>query len=243
MKRNYIIAALILGFVIFPVVVIQFTLAKSEQGTDTPQYVFKARIREQLGETNTSVNVYDGVKITRYQYFLVETLDGTTPDTEFVILIVNQDVTRGYSNVKLDINQEFWGHGYLMDPDLYEHLGDEYIFFEHPQVQLYQVKGTLLWPDQIPPLKLLYQAPIARLTAPYYLWAFPQMDEFTTRNYVAFIIQTVLIIGTIVLAIKKREDKGTLVIILLAFILLTMVISSSVLPNPYWSNYDSQYFP
>ena len=237
MNRKQVIGGLILAIVIFPFVVIQFTLAKAEQGAEDPRYIIHAQIREMLGETETLM--------TKFQYFLVEKLAGDAPATEFVVLISTGrgGLTRGLSNVKLESNQEFWGHGFFMDPARYENMGDEYIFFGLPQVYLWQIKGTLLWPDQTTALKLLYQAPIARLTALYYVVAFPLMDEFTLRHYVAFIAQTVLIVATIVLAVKKREDKWNLLLIVLAYILLTMLITSPVLPNPYWYNYESLYFP
>lgn len=49
MNRKLVIGALILAILIFPFVVIQFTLTKAGQGSD-PRYMFKARISDKLGE-------------------------------------------------------------------------------------------------------------------------------------------------------------------------------------------------
>lgn len=134
----------------------------------------------------------------------METLEGEAPATEVVIL-VSSGLTRGQSNVVFQPDQEFWGHGWLMDPEKY--TGEQYLFFGQPQVYLWQIKGSMYWPDQVIALKLLYQAPIARLTAFYYVVVFPFMDEFTIRNYVAFIAQTILIIATGILLIKKASRQ------------------------------------
>lgn len=235
MNRKFMIGALILAIVIFPFMVIQFTLAKSETAGETPKHIFKAKIQEKLDETETVTAIY--------QYYLVEQLEGG-PDTEFVVLITSPQTQWGRytqvpSNMEIEINQEFWGHGWLMDPSS---PGEEYLFFDRPQVYLWQIKGTVLWPDQITELKFFYLAPITHLMAPILVVVFPLTDDFTLSHFIAIIVQTIVLVATIVMLIKHRQDKENLVLIVLGYILLTLIILTPVLPNPYGHSF-ARYWP
>jgi len=214
-NRKVVCSLLILAILAVPLVMVQVI------PTDTPQpYVFKARILEKLNE----------ILERKIQYFLVERLEGTAPAIEFVVLI-DRAYTRGYSNVKLEPNQEFWAQGSLMIPD--DCCGKPFLFFEQPQIYVRQIKGLVFWPDQSTELKLLYQAPITRLITPVFVVLFPFMEEFTLRSYLSVIAQTVIIVATIVLLIKNRDKKENIVIILLVYTLLTMVVTIPVLTDLY----------
>jgi len=214
-NRKVVYSLLLLAIIILPLVVVHVI------PTDNPEpYVFKFQIRQKLDETLNG----------KLQYFLVERLEGTAPATEFVVCI-DRTYTRGFSNVRLNKSQQYWGQGSLMTPANYP--GEEYLFFNQPQIYIRQLKGTLFWPDQITELKLLYQAPITRLITPVFVVLFPFMEEFTLRSYLSIIAQTVVIVATIVLLIKKRDEKENIVIILLIYTLFTMVVTILVLTDLY----------
>jgi len=111
--------------------------------------------------------------------------------------------------------------------------GEQYLFFGRPQIYVRQIKGALLWPDQVTELKILYLAPITRLLAPGYVVLYPFMEEFTLINYITFLVQTLVIAITIVLIIKKRENPEDIVTILLAYALVTMIVTVPMLPDLY----------
>jgi len=182
--------------------------------------MFKVQISEKLDETLNG----------KLQYFLVELFEGGAPATEFVVLI-DSAYTRGYSNIKLEPIQEFWGLGNLMTPEIY--FGDQYLFFGLPQLYVWQIKGTIFWPDQATELKLLYRAPVASLLAPILVMFYPTVEEFTLSNYLAIIVQTIVLAATIVLLIKNRHEKESIVRILLVYVLLTMSFTIPLLKDMY----------
>jgi len=214
-NRKVVFFLLILAIVILPLVVVQVI------PTDNPEpYIFKFQISNKLDETLNG----------KLQYYLVERLEGTTPATEFVVCI-DRAYTRGFSNVRLNKSLQYWGQGSLMNP--VDYPGDKYLFFDRPQIYIRQLKGTIFWPDQVTELKLLYQAPITRLITPVFVVLFPFMEEFTLRSYISVIVQTVVIVATIVLLIINRDEKENLVMIVLVYTLLTMVVTIPVLTDLY----------
>lgn len=206
--RNIVISCLILAIVVVPLVAIQTTPID-----DPLAYEFKVRIREKLGETENG----------RLQYFLVDQLEGKALDAEFVVM-VDSSVTRGLSNIELGPHQEFWGFGGLMSK--LDYFGDQYLFFDRPQIYVVQIRGTLFWPTQITELKQFYWAPFINVVrAPVLTVLFPGMEEFELSTYLALIVQTIVLAATIVLVIKNRKDKWTVLAILLTYALLVIVFT------------------
>ena len=218
MNRNLVFSSLMLACLVLPLVTVQFTLKDIE--TDPQSYMFEAQISEKLDETLNG----------HLQYFRVELLEGEAPASEFVVLI-DRTYTRGYSNIKLELNQEFWGLGNLMTPEIY--FGGQYLFFGLPQLHVWQIKGTIFWPDQGTELKLLYRAPIASLLAPMLVVFYPTVEEFTLSNYVAILAQTIVLAATIVLLIKNRQDKERIIEILLLYVFLTLIFTIPLLKDLY----------
>ena len=211
----FVISCLIVAIIIVPLVAIQ-TVPQE----DPCCYEFKARIREKLGETTSNIQNPDAGKL---HYFLVDHLGGQAPDVEFVIMI-DSGVTLGISNIILEPNQEFLGYGNLMTPD--EYYGDQYLFFDRPQIYMVQIKGTLFWPSQITELTHFFWAPfISLVRGPVLSVVFPGTEEFTLSTYYALIIQTITLAATIILVIKKREDKWAVGIILLTYVLLMIIFT------------------
>ena len=154
MHPKYVTGALVLGLLIFPVFIVQFTLM--DETAEPSQYMCKVKILHKLDET------LEGT----YQYYMVQLLEGEGPADEFVILIDKWTIQR---HDQLDLallapNFEFWGLGRLMTPEVW--VGDQYLFFDLPQLYLLQVKGRLFWPDQVIELRFLYQAPLRALDLP-----------------------------------------------------------------------------
>jgi hypothetical protein len=213
--RKNVIVVLLLAVMVVPVGIVQVI------PTDSPQpYVFQARIRQKLDETLQG----------QLQYFLVDRISGEAPAAEFVVLI-DQAYSRGYTNVKFEVDQEFWGQGSLMTPEVF--YGEQYLFFEHPQIYVSQIKGSLLWPDQVTELKILYLAPLTSILAPLYMVRYPFMEEFTLTNYLTILVQTLVLAATIVLIIKKRENPEAIVTILLAYALVTIIVIIPMLTDLY----------
>lgn len=212
-SRKSIILGVSLVVLIVPLIIIQVI------PTDNPQsYVFKVRISSKLDETANG----------HHQYFFVEWLDGDEMAPAFVVLI-DSAYTRGRFNVVLERNQEFWGQGNLIKPG----EGLDLPYMSMPQYYVRQIKGSILWPDQGTELKLLYLAPILRLTDPPFVVLFPFMEEFTIRTYLVLIVQTIVIITTGYLLVKNRHKTGNQILIMLVYILLTMVLTIPRLTDLY----------
>lgn len=204
-SRKHIIVGLSLVILFVPLIAIQVI------PTDSPQpYMFKVRISSKLDETTNG----------HRQYFFMEWLEGDEMAPAFVVLI-DSAYTRGQSNAVLEPNQEFWCQGSLIKPG----EGLDLPHMSMPQFYVRQIKGSILWPDQVTELKLLYLAPIFRLSDPPFVVLLPFMEEFTLGTYLVVILQTIVILTTVYLLVKHRRDPGNRVIILLGYILLTMILT------------------
>jgi len=212
-SRKSIIVGVFLVVLIVPLIIIQVI------PTDNPQsYVFRVRISSKLDETANG----------HRQYFFVEWLEGDEMAPAFVVLI-DSAYTRSRFNVVLEPNQEFWCQGNLIKPG----EGLDLPYMSMPQYYVRQIKGPILWPDQVTELKLLYLAPILRLIDPPFVVLFPFMEEFTLRTYLILIVQTIVIITTVYLIVKNRHNPRNRILIMLAYILLTMILTIPRLADLY----------
>ena len=59
------------------------------------------------------------------------------------------------------------------------------------------------------------------------------MEEFSLSTYYALVIQTITLAATIILAIKKREDKWAVGIILLTYVLLMIIFTIPYIKDLY----------
>lgn len=215
MNPKYVTGTLLFVFIIFPVFIVQFTLTDEKE--EPSQYMFKVQIIQKLDES------LEG----KFQYFFVRLLDGEGPADEFVILIAYW-TTRDQINMTLiEPNIEFWGMGSIMTPEVF--YEDHYLFFGHPQLYTWQIKGRIFWPDQATELRLLYQAPLRALLTPVHVIFYPGQDGFTVSNYLAILAQAVVLFATLVLLIKKRTEKHRVLQLLLGYALFTMLFTIPLL--------------
>jgi len=219
MNQKAVTGTLVFVLIIFPLSVIQFTLTDEKE--EPSQYMFKVKIIQKLDES------LEG----KLQYFFVRLLDGEGPSEEFVILI-DYWTTRDQIDLTLiEPNIEFWGIGSIMTPEVF--YEDHYLFFGHPQLYTWQIKGRIFWPDQATELRLLYQAPIRAILSPVHVIFYPSQDGFTLSNYLAIIAQTIVLFSTIFLLIKKRKVTPKVIQILLGYAILTMIFTIPLLSDLY----------
>jgi len=215
MNLKIAILLLIIAIILVPLLVVQIIQTDSPQ-----QYVFKSRIIEKLDETLNGI-----------QYSLVEHIEGSSPETEFVVA-TDRPYSRGLSKVNLEKGQELWMQGKLMTRDTFG--GEEYPYFGRPQIYVSQIKDRGFWPDQITELRLLYRSPITSPLAPVYLWFFLFSGEGAfLRPFLVLIAQTISIFAAIFLVVKNRKKPWNLVLILLSYAFLVMILTIPILTDLY----------
>lgn len=210
-----IATTLIIVFLILPALVVQVV------PTDSPQqYIFKAEIVKKIGETMQG----------KLSYFLAEKLEGSPPTIEFVVTI-DRSYTRGGHLEDLENKHRVWMQGNLMKPDVF--YGEQYLFFGYDQLYISQIKAGLLWPDQITELKILYISPFIAFTSLVKIFSYHFSEEYSLKNYLAIIAQSILIVTLIILSIKARVSKRNLALILLTYSVLAVVTTIPMLYDLY----------
>ena len=215
MRLKAVLIILALSFLGLPFLAVHLIPA------DSPQpYVFKARIIEKMGETLQG----------KLRYFLVEELEGNSPATTFVVTI-DSAYTGGSSHLELEENRQAWMQGSVMTPDVF--YGEQYLFFDYPQLYIRQVKTGALWPDQITELRILYLSPVTAFLSLWYIFSYPFMEEFYPAYYLVMIAQSALIIAMIIFFIKRRPTGGRLALVLLTYGIIVMLTTIPMLPGLY----------
>jgi hypothetical protein len=200
---------------LFPIVVVQIV------PTDSPEpYVFQARFNELLGETMNG----------KLRYYKVSHMDGASPSLEFVVTIV-LDYTRGANEEVISEGRELWMQGSFMTPEIY--YGEQYLFFDFPQIYVRQIKNGVLWPDQLTELRILYLSPFSSLLSPIYLTMYIFSEEFRVIGLLVLAGKTVLVASTGYLAFKKRNEWLYLSQIILVYALLAIALTVPILTDLY----------
>ena len=209
------IIILMVAILLFPLLVIQII------PTDSPEpYIFQARFNELLGET------MDG----KLRYYLVEFIDGISPSPEFVVTI-DLDYSRGSSTENIEKDRELWMQGSLMTPEIY--YGEQYLFFDIPQLYIRQIKNGVLWPDQLTELRILYLSPVNSLLSPVHLPFYLISEEFSLVGFLVLIGKTAIVVLTGYLTIKRCTEWRFIIKILLAYALLAIIFTIPVLTDLY----------
>lgn len=213
--KTVALTALVLFVLVCPLAVVQFI------PTDSPQpYVFEALIQEELAQSN------DG----ELAFLLVERVAGKAPAQEFVVTI-SRAYTRGQSAVSFRPGEQIWMQGTLMDPETY--YGEQYLFFDRPQLYVRQVKDGLLWPDQKTELRILYLSPVQSLSSPVVAAQLPRSGEFTPGRFAVALLKSLAIGAAALYVVRLRRDPMNVCLTLAGYACLMMVLTIPVLTDLY----------
>ncbi|MBU7018410.1 MAG: hypothetical protein HXS44_12945 [Theionarchaea archaeon] len=206
---NYKAAALLLiaGILIFP-----FSAASIFQEKDESLYTFKAHI---VGPLKSSYTVYE--------YSLAEAIEGVYPEKE-IILVTSMILTEGDIQ-SMQQQNEVWIKGRLLTEDYV--CGTHEMYPDVTHVYVIQVKGVL-WPEQIYMFKTLLKSPVTGLVAPSYIWFYLVVENpsiHTFEQFSVLVMKTVLVYAAIFSVIRYRTEKWIVMCIILAYALMTMMIS------------------
>jgi hypothetical protein len=200
--------------IIIPLVVVQVI------PTDTPEpYLCKVKIKEDFGNSG-------GGKL---MYYLVQNIEGASPP-EFVAAL-DTSYTRGLSHVSPTAGKELWIQGSLMTHDVF--YGDQYLFFDYPEIYVRQIKERGLWPDQITELRIMYAAPVMNLSAIATVWIFPFIEEFRPTTFTILIAQAAVVVAATVLLVKRRKKKGHVALVILSYVVIMILLTIPLLTDLY----------
>jgi len=189
--------------------------------TDAPQpFVFRATLTTMLAES-------DGGKL---RYYEAHALEGAAPATD-VVLALDRAYSRGYQETATMPGVTVWIQGSLMTPDIF--YGEQYLFFNRPQVYVRQVKSGLLWPDQWSGLRALYLSPFITPAAPIQLPWLLRSAGLQSRIVAVLLARCLLLAALIVTLLRRRPRGGELASYLLLYGLLAIVLSALVLGDLY----------
>ena len=216
--RSHIVPALLLltaASLVLPLVVVQ------AMPTDThEQFIFRAVLSEELGRAT-------GDKLV---YYKVQVMEGEAPGAT-VSLALDRDYTRGLDQAAMQPGVESWFQGGLMTPEVF--YGEQYLFFDLPQVYVRQVKTGLMWPDQWTELRILYFSPLETLAAPLQLPFLIRSDSFTRKTFAVLLARCALLAGTIVLVMRRRLKGAPLALALLAYAIAAVLLTLPILFDLY----------
>ncbi len=187
--------------------------------TDSPQtYVFEGRVIEKLGET------LEG----KLRYYQVKHIQGNVPAEEFVIT-VDDSYTRGGQSPDY-VGSSIWMMGDLMKPE--EYYGDQYLFYEKPQIYVSQVRTGWLWPDQVSGLTILYGSPATSLLAPLILLMnFSGDVPILSLRILGF--KSILIAVTVYFMDRCRKKVGYRTMIVIGYCILAILSTAITLGDLY----------
>jgi hypothetical protein len=212
MKPKLLIVALIILFLCLPFLIVQFIPT-----TNPEPYIFKAAVIEKLGETLQG----------KLRYYLVEEIKGITPASPFVVTI-DSAYARGDLR-EFEKNQQAWMQGNIMTKDVF--FGEQYLFFGYHQLYISQIKNGIFWPDQITELRTLYISPLTAFSSLLFLFWYPFMEEFSPDNYFVMVVQSFIIVATIVPMVKKRYTGRSLALVLLIYGIIMIITTIPLLSD------------
>ena len=215
MTRNKIIS-LILGI---SIITIPLIVIKAIPSDSTAQYNCKVAITEDFGSSLKG----------KLKYYLVRNIEGDSP-SEFVATL-DSSYTRGLSRITLNTGEEVWMQGNIMTQDVF--YGEQYLFFNYPQIYVSQIKDEGLWPNQKTELRIMYTAPIRNISSVVSVWIFPFIEEFSPDTFTVLIAQATVVIATIVLLVKRWKNKQHITLIILSYALVMILLTIPLLTNLY----------
>lgn len=206
---------LISAFVLLPVCIVHLI------PTDSPEsYVFRAGVSEFLRQSTNG----------QLQYFEADVVQGAAPGSR-IVLALDGSYSRGYQMATAQVGLTAWFQGSLMTPEVF--YGEQYLFFDLPQVYVRQVKTGLLWPDQWSGLRVLYLSPLETLAAPLQIPFLIRSDSFTYEALAVLLARCGLIATTLWLTVGKRLKGSRLQVALLAYAVIAVVLTVPILADMY----------
>jgi len=121
--------------------------------------------------------------------------------------------------------------GNIMTQDVF--YGEQYLFFDYPQIYVSQIKDKGLWPNQKTELRIMYTAPIRNISSVVSVWIFPFIEEFSPDTFTVLIAQATVVIATIVLLVKRWKNKQHITLIILSYALVMILLTIPLLTNLY----------
>ena len=191
----------------FVFIVVPFIVVFIADGVDPSAFECAVRVGERLGETQNG----------RLEFLLVDTLDGRSPSREFVAAIdhgYTEGVVRSAGEGRPGGSQDFPEVpadsvfslvGTTMTPDIF--YGEQYLFFDRPQVYVSQVKAALLWPSQIHRIEELYLSPLVAVLSVYWVGALPFAEEYSLASWLLMMARFVLLCGAVAAALILRKKR------------------------------------
>jgi len=183
-------------------------------------FIFRARVVEYLGRSTSD----------QLEYYRVDVLDGSAP-APVTAIALDRSYSRGFSAGEVQPGFDAWFQGSLMTPDVY--YGEQYLFFDWPQIYVRQVKSGLLWPDQWSSLKVLYLSPLETLAAPLQIPFLVRSDSFTWGILAVLLARCILIGTTTVYMVRKKLKGLALATALLAYSLAAIFLTTPILGDLY----------
>jgi len=214
MRTKIINLILLTSIIIIPLIVIKII------PSDSPaQYNCKAAILEDFGSS------LEG----KLKYYLVRNIEGVSPP-QFVATL-DTPYTRGLSSIALTTGKEVWMQGNIMTRDVF--YGEQYLFFDYPQIYVRQIKESGLWPDQKTELRIMYSAPLINASSLISVWIFPFIEEFSPATFAVLIAQATTVAAAIILFIKRRRNNRHIILIILSYAVVMILLAIPLLTDLY----------
>lgn len=213
--NNRVIAVLAFLVIVLPLLIVQLI------PTDSPgQYAFEATVDEEVGRATSNQLVY----------YSVNAEEGTYPARDMVVAI-DRGYTRGALPEDLRQNHAYWFQGGIMTPDVF--YGDQYLFYDKPQVYVRQVKSGLLWPDQLTELRVLYLSPLSTLAAPVQLPMLIRSEELTDTLAIVLLARLMLLLALVIFVIRLVRKKHDVLLPVLIYAVLAILLTIFILGDLY----------
>ncbi|MFW6102740.1 MAG: hypothetical protein ACOC7M_00435 [Chloroflexota bacterium] len=210
-----LVAALVAVIIVLPLVIVQLI------PTDAPmEHVFQAAVQEELGRSSDSKLVY----------YSVDALQGSYPANDLVIAI-DRAYTRGAAPEDIQTGGTYWFQGSIMTPEVF--YGEQYLFFDRPQVYTRQVKAGIMWPDQWNGLRELYLSPVTALAAPIQLPLLVRSEEMSALSMAVLLARLALIILLVVLVVRRLRRKQDILVPLLLYAVAAILVTVPILTDLY----------
>jgi hypothetical protein len=198
-------AAFMIAYLLVPVIIAAFV-------TGVPDDAFACRVKvsDRLGGTL-------GGKL---EFLLVDTLDGRSPAARFVATL-DHGYTKGIvggpsagaasddipaSEIpETPAEAVFALEGTLMNRSTF--YGEQYLFFDYPQLYVSQVKTAYFWPSQIDRLERLYLSAFTAFASIYWVWVLPFTEEYSLTSWLLVIARFVLVCAAAAATLVWRKKR------------------------------------
>jgi hypothetical protein len=180
-------------------------IVRTASGVDDEAFVCRAEVESRLAETLAG----------KLEFLQVRAVAGRSPAERFVITI-DHGYTAGVGEYPgaaqdpaLAPGRAPWLEGTPMDEDTY--YGEQYLFFDQPQLYVSQVRSGLFWPSQVERLKTLYLSPFTGFGSLYLVWVYPFMEEYSLVSWLFLMARFLLVCAAVAAAgiWRKRDARWT----------------------------------